>query len=87
MKFYCNRCGKEYDKDPKNCPECGCPEFMWYHEMADQIALIMEISELVELVNHIADGTEEGDQMSQILVDATPRDVRDYICKELEGCK
>jgi len=87
MKFYCDRCGKEHDKQPKNCGSCGCPEFNWKHEMDDQIAIILEISELVELVNHIADGAEEGDNISEILVSATPQDVKDYIIDELDGCK
>ena len=56
-------------------------------KLSDKVKIELTISDLIELVNHIADGTELGDDVSQIIVDATPQKIKDFICDELQGCK
>ena len=86
-KWICDECCTEYHERPTTCSKCGRQTFNEYMEITDYINLKIQICDLIELIKGIADGTEEGDDLANILVEATPQDVKDFIADELEGCK
>lgn len=86
-KWYCDECVQEHSEKPTICSKCGCQTFNEYMEVTDYATLKIQICDLIKLITEVADGTEQGDDLSQILADATSQEVRDFIAETLEGCK